>query len=121
VNFLRLLPVVVSFVLMAAHFLRADNGPLVAVSLVLPLMLLLPRPWVARVVQFLLVLAGIEWLRTMVVLISRRQDSGEPWMRLALILISVSLLTMGSALVFRLAALRERYSLGPVVQQQRGP
>ena len=118
-NFLRLLPVMVSFVLMAAHFLRADNGALVAVCLALPLMLLVSRSWVARVVQLLLVLAGIEWLRTMVVLISRRQDAGEPWMRLALILVSVSLLTMASALVFRLAALRERYSLGPVVRQQR--
>jgi hypothetical protein len=79
VNLLRLLPVLLSFLLVAAHFSRADNGPLVVVSLVFPLILLLPRPWVARVTQLLLILAGLEWVRTMVALASMRQEAGEPW------------------------------------------
>ncbi|MEJ2238624.1 MAG: hypothetical protein P8X82_10035 [Gemmatimonadales bacterium] len=102
---------------MAAHFSRADNGPLVVVSLALPLILLVSRPWAARLTQLLVFIAGVEWLRTTLVLVAGRQDSGEPWVRLAVILVSVALFTMASSLVFRSPALRARYSLRPAAQQ----
>ena len=45
-----------------------------------------------------------------------RQDSGKPWMRLAIILGSVAVFTAASGLVFRLGPLKKRYKLGHVEQ-----
>jgi hypothetical protein len=115
-NLLRLLPVILSFLLLAAHFSRNDIIPLVYVSLALPFLLLVRRPWVSRLLQFLLVLGGLEWLRRLVALAGERQAAGKPWVRMALILGAVALVTFTSALVFRLRALRERYGVGASVR-----
>jgi hypothetical protein len=110
-NILRLLPVLVSFLVLAAHFLRSGNVAVVALCLALPLVLLVRRPWAARVVQLALLLGGLEWIRTLVALASHRQAMGEAWIRMAVILGAVGLVTLLSALVFRARALRERYRL----------
>lgn len=109
-NFVRLLPVLIGFLLLAAHFSRNDVTTLVVVSLALPFLLLVRRPWVPRLFQVLLILGGVEWVRSMVMHISRRQAEGEPWTRLAIILGVVALLTACAGLVFRNSKLRRRYS-----------
>jgi hypothetical protein len=110
-NAVRLIPVLISVLLMAAHFSRADNTALVIVSLAFPLILLVRRPWVARVTQVALLVAGLEWIRTLVVIAARRQAAGEPWVRMAVILGVVAAFTVGSAMVFRSRGLKERYRL----------
>ncbi len=112
-NFVRLLPVILSAFLLGAHFLRAGNLLLVLISLAIAFILLIHRPWVARLVQIALVVGGLEWLRALVGLISIRQATGAPWGRLVLILGGVAILTACSALVFRLSALRKLYLIGP--------
>lgn len=109
-HFVRLLPVVLSFLLLAAHFSRNDVTVLVVISLALPFLLLLRRPLVPRLFQILLVLGGLEWVRSLVMHVSRRQAEGEPWTRLAIILGVVALFTACSGLVFRNSKLRGRYS-----------
>ena len=64
-TFLRALPVVLSALVLAAHFFRSRQLPLVAVSLALPLLLLVRERWSARVVQAGLVLGALEWVRTL--------------------------------------------------------
>ncbi len=108
-TFVRLLPVLISFLLLAAHFSRADNTPMVAASLIFPLILLVRKPWVAPTVQVVLVLGGLIWVRRAAALVGQRQASGESWTRLAVILAVVAAFTMASALVFRSTALRKRY------------
>lgn len=108
-NFLRLLPVIVSFWLLAAHFYRADLALLVAVCAFLPLLLFLRRPWVPQLFQGLLVIGALEWLRTLYVLAAMRVSFDQPWGRLALILGAVALLTALSGLVFNGRSLRLRY------------
>jgi hypothetical protein len=105
----RLLPVLLSAVLLAAHFSRHAVPALIPVALLFPALLLVRRPWVPRVVQVVLVLAAVEWVRTAVALGSARRATGEPWVRMAVILGAVALVTALSALVFRLPAVRERY------------
>ena len=109
-NLVRLLPVLLSFLLLAAHFSRNDVAALVVVSLALPTVLLLRRPWVPRLFQGLLVLAALEWVRTLIMHALRRQAEDEPWTRLAIILGIVALFTLCSGLVFRNSKLRQRYS-----------
>ena len=109
--FFRLLPVILSFALLAAHFSRAGLFPLVILSLGIPLLLLFRKPWAARIIQVTLLLGAIEWIRAMLGYIEIRKTIGDDWGRLAIILISVSLLTALSGLVFRGKLLKKRYHL----------
>lgn len=110
-NFLRLLPVIVSSLVLAAHFMRAGAGPLVGLSVLVPFVLLVRERWAARVVQCFLVLGVLEWVRTTVVLVAERREAGDDWTRLVIILGSVALFTGASALVFQCRALATRYGL----------
>jgi hypothetical protein len=110
-NFLRLLPVVLSLLLLGAHFLRAGFLPMAGALVALAVLAPVPRPSMARILQVVLFVGGFEWIRTLFVNIARRSDAGEPWMRMALILGAVALFTFGSLLVFRSPALRTRYGL----------
>ena len=110
VLFWRLVPVIISCILLAAHFSRAGRQLLALAALTLPLLLLVRRPWSARTVQLALVLAGFEWLRSIWVIASRRIEAGQPWLRMALILGAVTAFTWASALVFRSPAMRRTWS-----------
>ncbi len=98
---LRALPVVLSALLLAAHFYRSRSLALVAISLAVPLLLLAKERWSARAVQASLVLGALEWVRTLAFFAGQRMEVGRPWGRLAVILGVVALLTALSALAVR--------------------
>ncbi|HKL52600.1 MAG TPA: hypothetical protein VJ902_01465 [Wenzhouxiangellaceae bacterium] len=108
-NFLRLLPVIVSFVLLTAHFYRAELPVLAAVCAFFPLVLFLQKPWVPQLFQGVLIVGALEWLRTLYMLAAMRIGFDQPWGRLALIIGAVALLTALSGLVFNSRSLRVRY------------
>lgn len=108
-NLLRLLPVLMSWLLLGAHFYRAQWLAASALCLLLPLLLLVTRPWVARLMQVLLALGALEWLRTLYGLAMMRMAFDMPWTRLGLILGTVALFTLLSATVFESKGLRARY------------
>jgi hypothetical protein len=109
-NILRLLPVFISFLLLAAHFMRAGQTVVVVVLLLLLLLLLLKKFWVPWVMQMTLLLGALEWVRTIVFVAQERMEQDMPWTRMAVILGVVVLFTALSSLVFRSKALRQRYS-----------
>lgn len=109
-NLLRLLPVILSLLLLAAHFYRADSLLLAVVFVALPLLLFLRQAWVPRLFQALLVLGALEWLRALYGFAAMRIAFGEPWLRLAIILVAVALFTGLSGLVFRNRRLRDYYA-----------
>lgn len=109
-NFLRLLPVFVSFLLLAAHFLRAGQMVISVVLLSLLSLLFLRKTWIPRVIQLILLLGTLEWLRTLYSVAQLRIELDMPWMRMATILGVVALFTAFSCLVFRSEALRKRFS-----------
>lgn len=106
---IRLFPVFFSALLLAAHFLRAGIVALVLLSLLFPLLLLIPSRWSVRLVQLMLILGALEWVRTTLEIIDERQAAGVSWAAAAVILGLVAALTAASALVFYLPVLRERY------------
>lgn len=111
---LLLLPVILSLLALGAHFLRAGHFALLAVVLGCLGLLAVPRRWAARVVQAALLLGSLEWIRTTVRLAAWRAREGQPATRMVVILGSVTLVTLLSALVFRAARLRQWYrSLPP--------
>ncbi|MBE9519093.1 MAG: hypothetical protein IMY68_11010 [Bacteroidetes bacterium] len=110
-NILRLLPVILAFGLLAAHFSRANMPPAVVVSLIIPFLLLIRKPWIAKSIQILLLLGALEWIRSMFGYIQVRKEIGEDWGRLAIILVTVAVLTACAGLVFRGKSLKKRYRL----------
>jgi hypothetical protein len=101
--------VILSFVLLAAHFSRHDIPVLMVLALLAPFLLFGRRPWVARLLQLLLALGALEWVRTAAVLAARRIDAGEPWLRMVLILAAVALVTGSAAALLRSPHVRARF------------
>ncbi len=110
-NIIRLLPVVFSFLILSAHFSRINLPILSILCLFLPLVLIIQKSWVVKLVQTLLGLGSIEWIRSIFKYVLERQAIGGPYIRLVIILAIVALFTGLSALVFRNDSLKERYKL----------
>jgi hypothetical protein len=109
---LRLLPAVLALLLLAAHFYRADLAFLVPACIGLVLLMTVRLAWVPRLVAGALVLAALEWLRTLLVLAGARLEAGESWLRLVIILGGVLVLTLAAAWPLRTAAVRHWYGSG---------
>lgn len=106
---LPLAPVVLSALMLAAHFLRSGEWGLVAVSLAGPILLTVRRRWVVRALQAGLVVGAALWIRITFDLIGLRQSIGAAWGRMALILGMVAAVTAGAALILESPSLRRRY------------
>ena len=110
-NGLKLIPVFISFILIGAHFLRTGLYSIVIFIIAIPLLLLIKKKWVPRIIQLALVLATLEWIRTILFSIEERMAYGEPWARMVLILGLVAVFTACSSLVFLFRSLKKRYRL----------
>jgi len=71
----------------------------------------LRQPWVARLVQVALVLGALEWVRTLYELVQVRTALGEPATRMVIILGSVAVVTLVSALLFQSKTMKKVYRL----------
>ena len=109
---LALTLIVLSLVVLGAHFLRDGNTPLVVACLVLIGLLPLRHVLVVRIAQAALVLGALEWLWTLYRLLEMRIALGQPYTRMTLILAVVATLTFCSALLFETRSLRELYRAG---------
>lgn len=95
---LRIFPVILSIILMAAHFSRADQTIPAIISLIFPLFLLIKKRIIIRLFQVVLILGGAEWVRSMFSYIEVRKSVGDDYMRLAVILSAVAIFTAASGL-----------------------
>ena len=109
---LAYLPIVLSLVVLGAHFMRYGNEIGVVGSAVLIALLFIRRPFVARVVQAALVLGALEWLHTLYQLMQVRIALDQPFMRMVIILGVVAAVTACSSLLFQLRPLKTTYGLG---------
>jgi hypothetical protein len=106
---LLILPTLALSVL-GAHFYRAGTWPaMLACMALVAAMWLWRRPWVPRLLQAGLALGTAEWLWTAFWLAQQRLALGQPWRRMALILLAVAAFTAASALVLSQRRVRERY------------
>ena len=108
---LLLTPIVLSLVVLAAHFLRGGSIVLVVAILALVALLPLRRRWIARLVQAVLFLGAAEWARTTTLLAISRSEQGEPFLRMVVILGAVTIVTLASGLLFQSATLQKFYGL----------
>lgn len=103
--------VVLSLLVLGAHFLRHGNEVGVAVSLAPIALLFVRKPLVARVVQVVLIFGAIEWVRTLYELVQLRLAHGMPAARMVIILGAVVVLTAASALLFETQTMKRIYKL----------
>ena len=108
---LLITPVVVSSLLIGAHFFRHGHLLFMAIGLLPLVALLIRHPLSARFIQGILVLATVSWLRTAYHLAAIRAAMGMPYMRLLIILCAVAGFTFTSIFVFQSKTLREFYKL----------
>ena len=101
--------VVLSLLVLGAHFMRYGNDIGMVLSVAPIALLFVRKPWAARVVQAVLVLGAIEWATTLVGLVQMRMAQGLPATRLAIILGAVILLTLTAALLFETRAMKRVY------------
>ncbi|MEJ2256025.1 MAG: hypothetical protein P8X98_03325 [Woeseiaceae bacterium] len=104
-------PIVLSLVILAAHFLRYGNAFGVAGVVVLVVLLWVRRPFAARALQLALILGAAEWGYTLYRLAQFRAAMDLPATRMVIILGAVVALTFCSALLFETAELRKAYRL----------
>lgn len=93
---LLLLPPVLSALLLAAHLWRAGWLSAGLAVGVLPLLLIVRRPWSLRLLQLTLALGVFEWVRTIYLLVTARRLADLPYARMAVILGTVAALTLVS-------------------------
>jgi hypothetical protein len=117
---LYLIPPVIGFVLLSAHFFRAENQLAALASAALIILVLVRRPWAVRTMQACLLLGSLEWLRSTLALVMARSEIGAPFLRLAIILGCVAMFTALSSLVFRTGRLKDHFGLGPVTGAKEG-
>ena len=108
-TFLLLLPAMLSFLILAAHWLRAQNPLFAVASMAMCILLLVPRPWVARVAQTVLLLSSVVWGLTTYHIAQERMAEGKDWKRSAIILLSVGAFSLLAAALFHTRRLRTRY------------
>jgi hypothetical protein len=108
-TFALLIPAFLSLVLLGAHFMRSGHDVLLAIVIFTALLAGVRAPWSRRIVQAVLMLGALEWLRTLFVLAAARMEAGMPYARLALILGAVAVLTGLSAVLLENGRLRRFY------------
>lgn len=93
---------VASLLLFAAHCYRAGHIGLAACSVVWSAAVQLRSAWMRPVYFFALLGIAAEWFATCNEFMQIRMFTGEPWLRLVLILCAVAALTLGTALLIGL-------------------
>ena len=104
-------PIVLSLIVLGAHFLRDGNSVGVAAALGLQVLLFVRAWWVARLVQVALVLGSAEWFWTAYEIAQVRAAHGQPFARMLVILGIVAAVTLVAALLFQSSTLRKVYRL----------
>lgn len=111
-TFLLSLPAGLSVVVLGAHLLFHGQLPLVPPVLALLALLWVRRAWAARVLQAALVLGAAEWVRTALASAAARDAAGAPWLRMALILGAVALVSLLGAALLETGTMRRRFRGG---------
>ena len=102
-------PIILSLVVLGAHFMRYGNSLAVFGLLILIGLLFVRQPWVARMIQAALVLGALEWVHTIYELVQVRAALGQPFTRMVIILGLVTIVTACSALLFQTPTLKKIY------------
>jgi hypothetical protein len=106
---IRVIPLILASLLLAAHFLRDESLMLTFMCGMVPLLLLIKKRWSWLAVQLLTYAGAAVWLYTTITLVQERIYWGIPWSRLAMILGGVALFTSWAGYLLNAAPVKEKY------------
>jgi len=106
---LRSIPVFLSALLLAAHFLRWGNLPLVVLCLLFPFLLFVHRRWALRTVQALTLAGAAIWASAAYRFVRQRMLLSESWGRLILIMGLLIMVSCVAALLLNSKTVKDRY------------
>lgn len=106
---LRILPLILSAVLVGAHFLRSYSLIPMLLSLAAPFLLLVRKRWSLYVLQSLAVLGALIWMLALYGIIQERLMEGRSWLASAIILGAVALFTLYSGWLLNSPELKSIY------------
>lgn len=92
----RHIPLILSALLVAAHFLRSYSLLPMFLSLAAPLLLLVKKRWSVYILQGLCAVAAIIWVLALNDIIQQRLLEGRSWLASGIILGVVALFTLFS-------------------------
>ena len=108
--FLLILPAVLSFWVLGAHYLREGNWVMVGACVVMPGLLFMRQRLILRALQLLLVLGCVEWVLTARELMGERMAEHRPFLRMIMILGGVGAFCLVAALLLETQRVKRRYT-----------
>ncbi len=106
---LRILPILLAAVLLAAHFLRSYSLLPMLISLLAPFLLLIKKRWSLVTLQLLTIPAAVIWLVTLNGIIQQRIYEHRSWTASAIILGVVALFTLLASWSLNTPQVKEHY------------
>ncbi|MBM4325799.1 MAG: hypothetical protein FJ118_01435 [Deltaproteobacteria bacterium] len=106
---LRIIPLLIASLLLAAHFLRHGDIGFMAVCLLVPLILLIKKRWSLILVQLSAYAGAAVWVYTALQIIRERMMFGRPWGVAVVILGAVALFTIFAGLLLNSRNMKDRY------------
>ncbi len=106
---IRVVLVSLSFLMLAAHFSRANNTYLMILSLLIPFLLFIKKRSALLLVQALCYIGSIAWLYSMYEYIQQRIAMDVAWDKLAIIISVIALFTAFTGFLLNSAIMKERY------------
>jgi hypothetical protein len=107
---LRVSLIIISAILLGAHFLRDGNLLLTVVCLLTPALLFIRRLWVLWLLQGLAYLGAVIWLVTLAQLVMERIAMGRSYGVSVAILGTVALFTIVSGVLLNSEVMQRRYA-----------
>ena len=106
---LRIILLILTYLLLGAHFLREGEMILALSCLFIPFLLFIKRKWSIKVIQIFTYGGVLVWIKTLFVLINSRMDMGQPWIRMTIILFAVMLFTLISGFLLNSKVIKDKY------------
>jgi hypothetical protein len=106
---LRILPFIVSMILLAAHFFRTGNMLFVIICLVVPFLLLIKTRWALISAQIFTYVGVLLWVLTAFELVRVRMAAGADYLRMLLILLAVAAFSGWAAYLLNRPAVKQNY------------
>lgn len=108
---LQIMLVLFSYLLLAAHFLRAGAILMMLLTFGLLSLLFVRQSWAARVLQGWLLLGAVVWILTAIMTAVERAGRGRPALRMLLIMGAVAAVTVLAAWTLERGRLRRHFNL----------
>ncbi len=106
---LRIIPLIISWLILAAHFMRYGNIYYVLFCIAVPLLLLIPKRIILHTVQWLTFAGVLLWIMIGIDLVKFRISFNGDYYRLAIIMTFVALFTFASGLLLYHRSFRRVY------------